>query len=701
MTGFEVLIRKPTSSANVAVGRVISSPAQTLKVVDWGDGNPVEVKLGPEFAPARAGSVRYLQYTRPDMLKELLTNDPKRLFVLVLAELRKATTAKDLITAVASHDLDRGRVSAVWKKIGPTFHELSGVERSHAKTPTYKWSRSEIPYVAVENLVPETPLSMPSISAAEVKLESIDDSSQDPPIERDVPDQQAPIRDMGTGNLPKAMERFLQEPSEVSRGEIRSAMSGEVGVGTKLLLSTLLGEDLNIADADSSELAERPIRVAIDIPPLNTTIINGLLAKSPEPRETLWPVLLAHSGAARSQLKDDPSFRDWLQSPAFAKTTSAMMREVNTAAPDSLLAERLIGAMNLALASSKNLGALSDPALAEMLDGISAVESRESDQLRSSLAKVLVERWKQEPLSGLQRAELELFHARLARGIRPMPFEGRGGRSSLTAAVFRRDPKEASKARWWVGFDFAALADVGDGVLSQALNSDEILRSVVVPVVERELDAATTRRGLMNILAASSTVAGVVTGERVDKKLREIASVDSRVDSWRQALRQAAYVEQLEVKLREAESDAARARTSEAEARDREVGLQGANDLLTSKLAQASTAHSGIRNQELRQAQIDAVRALAQAASLVESEISKLESQEMVTRLQSFLARQGVEKIGSAGSVEPFDPERHDAPGARPDVGEPAHVVRSGYNWRTPEEEVLLMKARVVKPEGE
>ena len=53
----------------------------------------------------------------------------------------------------------------------------------------------------------------------------------------------------------------------------------------------------------------------------------------------------------------------------------------------------------------------------------------------------------------------------------------------------------------------------------------------------------------------------------------------------------------------------------------------------------------------------------------------------VLDQMEAILARQGVQRIGARG--EPFDPERHQAIGMRPDDGVPdgtvAEVVRSGY----------------------
>jgi hypothetical protein len=97
-----------------------------------------------------------------------------------------------------------------------------------------------------------------------------------------------------------------------------------------------------------------------------------------------------------------------------------------------------------------------------------------------------------------------------------------------------------------------------------------------------------------------------------------------------------------------------------------------------------------------RQADIDRVRALAQLAIEVEElTTNQASARAMIHRVRAEVKRTGLEPIDRAGDETRFDPLRHQPIGRPIAAGTSVVVVRPGYVWKTPSEEILIAKAVV------
>jgi hypothetical protein len=97
-----------------------------------------------------------------------------------------------------------------------------------------------------------------------------------------------------------------------------------------------------------------------------------------------------------------------------------------------------------------------------------------------------------------------------------------------------------------------------------------------------------------------------------------------------------------------------------------------------------------------RQAQIDARRALAELASDVEELLANEVTPEvMVRQVRARAKRSDLEPIERAGAETTFDRSRHEPVGPAIRDGAPVIVVRPGYVWKAPSEDVLIRKAVV------
>ena len=97
-----------------------------------------------------------------------------------------------------------------------------------------------------------------------------------------------------------------------------------------------------------------------------------------------------------------------------------------------------------------------------------------------------------------------------------------------------------------------------------------------------------------------------------------------------------------------------------------------------------------------RQAEIDAMRALAELASEVEElTVNEVGAEVLIRRIRAWVKRSGLEPIDRAGDTTTFDRKRHRPIGPSIRDGAPVIVVRPGYVWKAPTEEVLIGKAVV------
>jgi hypothetical protein len=97
-----------------------------------------------------------------------------------------------------------------------------------------------------------------------------------------------------------------------------------------------------------------------------------------------------------------------------------------------------------------------------------------------------------------------------------------------------------------------------------------------------------------------------------------------------------------------------------------------------------------------RQGEIDAVRTLAELAIEVEElTVNEASSVALIHRVRARVHRSGLEPIDRAGDETTFDRKRHRAIGRPIRDGAPVVVVRPGYVWKSPTEDVLIARAVV------
>ena len=718
MTGFDVLIRKRTATSEPAVGIVLESPTNLHKIVDWGDGVPAEEKIGADFVPAVAGSARYLQYVDPKALRAILTDDPARAFALILAEQSGPRTLSQLTASAKGYDLDSALVDAASKKLSKEFGKYPGIVAvGGGRSTRFRWEGTEPPYADV-TIESATPLGIDDslVSGVATVREStaafsrrrpqndLDARKTDSPGAAFSENPKTPLlatqsklpatvpASESDETLREILEELARSQEVVSVEKARALLPDQLPLTDELLVRALLSEPLSNAAVES--IRYQPLQIAIELAERSPKVVEEAHRVSAgTTRQLLHESLLASS--ARVRVLKDPNFLDWAVSEAAGTLLPGMLAETKRSGGEAKaqLAVRLVKAARRLFSAGSVVTEASDDLLLSLLVEVASQTSRETGELRTRISDQLVRRWKASP--GALGTWDERMLERLSRGCEPMPLESGGGRSEILAAVFRTHPDHIANNRWWTGLTFEVLLEHGDGSLSNALRSERVLNRIVQPLIDAELDRVSTRRGAMRILGGSALVASCLDNERVLRLLRDVAGSDSRVAGWVDALRERSTLEkaqsELETVIRAAES----AKAAAEEAKNRFEESEAVVDRLTAQLASASNAHSGMREQERRQIQIDVIRSLAQLAALVEGESKKLEPSALIGRVQGFIRRANVRPIGVAGDTASFDPSLHDVPGGRPDDGAPVNVVRSGYKWVTPNEELVVVKAVV------
>jgi hypothetical protein len=94
-----------------------------------------------------------------------------------------------------------------------------------------------------------------------------------------------------------------------------------------------------------------------------------------------------------------------------------------------------------------------------------------------------------------------------------------------------------------------------------------------------------------------------------------------------------------------------------------------------------------------RQAGIDAVRALAELAAEVEElTVNEVDPPVLIRQVRAWVKRSGLEPVDRAGEPTTFDRNRHKPISASIRDGAPVIVVRPGYVWKAPTEDLLVVR---------
>jgi hypothetical protein len=128
-------------------------------------------------------------------------------------------------------------------------------------------------------------------------------------------------------------------------------------------------------------------------------------------------------------------------------------------------------------------------------------------------------------------------------------------------------------------------------------------------------------------------------------------------------------------------------------AQGRATGARKAELLAIVRAALAGPRVDPVVAARQRQAEIDAARALAELASEVEElVVNEASATTMIHRVRSRVRRSDLEPVDHAGEETTFDRKRHKPISGSIRDGAPVVVVRPGYVWKAPTEDLLVVR---------
>ena len=712
-------------------GRIVEVHSPSQFTVEWQPGNLQEVKLGSGLIQARVGSPRYLQYTAPDKLQRMMTEAPLEFFVAVIREEKTAKTAQQLKASAGGYGLNPGAVAKAWKLVEGHLAEHEAMNKTTNAKPTYSWrgtppegltvgggrvqsaldSESEQPVNSEGSSAQSRKASKPVREGMPNPLSMSPASAEASKIQEASPSLEPVLRPGRTRRPSKAASKTNTE-SAASSSEVlqklaltnssRAEQDELVAAYAKVSHSAM--DDLIFAlitdgQASSSALhgfAQAPLASALLLLGYPSSLLECVVASlEDETKPTIFSLLAPLQ--RRLKFMGELEFTDWAASQLAVPVLALALAETNRASTERRTALRpaLIALARHFLWEKPNtfvgyeqwaglLVALRDSSATDSVRVQGSIVDRVTHMIRAA---------SRDGGSRPTRSELE----RLAVATKHLPLEKHDGRAALIAAVGRIEPSRLSEPTWWVGLDFDALVRVGDGVVSETLRIPDLLEKYVVPLVTKATKTASTRRDLTRLMGESNLVAAQIAPQVLVTAFERVAERDTLASQWLDQLNNKHLLESLRA---ERESNASLLTAAQSEITACRADLERASEQaakLREKLALAGDAVGTLRDQEKRQIEVSAVKALAQLAAMVEAEATQLEPATLTARVQAFLKRQNLQAIGRSGVDEPFDPANHEAPGSRPAIGEAVDVVRSGYIWTTRDEDVLLIKALVAK----
>jgi len=678
--------------------------------VQWDDGSEAsEVQLGRghgvEIVAVPADGLRHYGFAAPEALAIALDRDPTILFLAALRDTDRGLNARQIIEIVASV-LPGTDVAAAWQAARDRFAEHASVTTSATKPPRYRWSGPRevaiLPPLRRPGLEDSKNVATPAregLGAVPTELpEGAGNALAAAAVERAV----EPLLDDTTADGPEASashatsERALSEVVKTARRVLKG--DGAPGDLDKLAADERSSEfaarfvaavALDKLDPRlAAQLASTPLATASALERVPDDVLqagfarlgNGFLpVVAALPRESrvheleTFPTALGTESTvallerARDELKSS-------RSRATGKGTgleSAYARLVRRAGTEGFVPTESALASLTALDRTR-------------LDGETAGASL--DWLTRCLKAGGLEGWNR--LAAHELTSIEIM-------ARAVPLTRDGPRTALLLEVYRIAGREVAEPRWWRDVSWDDLAASATGLLSRVLGQPEVLAAIVRPLGSEAMAAATTRARLFTVLGAPPIVVDSLAASEVANSIANVGKRDKSLSEWIGLLADESGRARLRETVDRATSERDLARNAE---RDAEARTAAANDRvqrLERDLRAAASATTGLRDSQIRQARIDAMRALADLAAFVGGALDSQPSERIRARVTAILGRQGVQPLGSPGVVEMFDPDRHDVVGAPAVAGASVVVRRAGYIWKTPDEAIVLARAIV------
>lgn len=707
-------------------GRIVEVHGPSQFTVEWQPGNRQELKLRSGLIQARVGSPRYLQHMAPGELPRMMTEAPLNFFVTVIREEKTAKTAQQIRAAAVGYDLDPGAVAKAWRQVEGHLAVHESLNKTVNAKPTYSW-RGTPP-----ELVGGAPSVQPALDSDAPLRAKREDANAEPfrpskPVKQGIPNPLSTPLSHATAPEMQQTSLSATRPGRTKPSKAASKTNTESAASSSEVLQKLALNNSSRAERDElvaayakvshsamddlifalitegqartsalHGLAQAPLASALLLSGYPSSLLESVVALlEDETKRTIFALLAPLQ--RRLKFMGELEFTDWAASQLAVPVLALALAETNRASIDRRTALRpaLIALARHFLGEKPN-AFIGYEQWAGLLVALRESSASDSVRIQGSIVDRVTRMLREASRGGgsrPNRSELD----RLAAATKHLALEKHDGRAALIAAVGRIEPSRLIEPVWWVGLDFDALLRVGDGVVSETLRIPDVLEKYVVPLVAQATKAASTKRDLARLMGESNLVATQIAPEMLLTAFSRVAERDTLASQWLDQLNNKHLLELLRA---ESESNASLLTAAQSELAACRTDLERAaaqTTKLREKLSLAGDAVGTLRDQEKRQIEVSAVKALAQLAAMVEAEATHLEPATLTARVQAFLKRQNLTAIGRSGVDEPFDPINHEAPGSRPEIGDPVDVVRSGYIWTTRDEAVLLIKALVTK----
>ncbi|SCL72936.1 hypothetical protein GA0070608_5258 [Micromonospora peucetia] len=452
-------------------------------------------------------------------------------------------------------------------------------------------------------------------------------------------------------------ERLAEATGEDAARSLGHYLSNPLAVGARLGELTKEQLDALVRELEDDETAA--LEVLLLALPRSSAVANRAAVPS---GQTLTPLLAA--AAAEVQAYVEPK-------PDVVSAAAALLRRVCAAG---------------------ELSTASIPALVTLASAVAAGCSEDGvralDDCALALSRLLPS------MSRDERCSVDLD--RLAPLVTGLPFTPDGGRAALILAVGKVRSKSMLHDEWWTGANLDDLAGCANGILAGVTSRPEVAVRYLHPLVVRELSVVESRGRLTFLLGLPSEFLVGVPGEAVAAAFHRVATTDPVVAIWTGSLMQEQRVRSLR---RDAEQAQAAAKIADERAEAAEGRAAAMADRCTQLEETLRAEHRGtasLRSAQDRQIQIDVIRSLVNLAAEVEELAADgTEAEVLIERSRALVMAQALDPIGQAGQKMTFDPTVHEPIVGVPKDGTDVTVIRPGYHWRPPGEDVLIEKALV------
>lgn len=676
----EVVVRQPNRNTEPArVGAVLSVNG-TRCLVRWEDSGEEEVVVASgSLRRARRGSLRHQALVDPTPIAGWFAQDPKGIILRVLREQGSSMTPLRIREELEQLGLDSAAVKKAWATASKALSKNDSVEvTGKGRAAKFRWigpddqpaDAAAAPVPAPEPVPDPSPVSDPSLGSAPeprrpatdslvvqvVSVAETDAAADDVATEEPV----APGRVISPTAPPSLAGRIAEVTGDLHPVGLQDYLSRPLAVGARFgqLESQQLDAFLAALSAEDRTVAEN-LLLAL---PRQSASIDGARRRTPLDGSVAALVLDAAAAELRAYVEPER---------AVVAAASWLLRRAAT------LADLPTTAVAPTMAILVRLGAARrDQDLAVL------------DAAASALARLLP------GLPRDQRSGLDLDG--LPQAVSHLPLQPEGGRAALLAAIGKFRSKSLLLPEWWEGVTVDALAECATGVLGGVTSRSEVIEQYVKPLVTRELAQVTSRTRLGFLLGLPGEFVAHLSPEAVVAAFRRVAGADEVVASWVGALAQEQRVEALRREVERAHGEIASAEQRVEAAERRAADLADRCDRLEETLRAEHRQAASLRSAQDRQIQIDIIRSLAELAAEVEElSVEQTASEILVERVRALVSAQALEPVGQAGEKLAFDPTAHEPIVGAPASGNAVTVIRPGYRWCPPGEDILIEKALV------